>query len=156
MAKLPKSVINLPVTYKGIPVHEFMEKEGYGLVSRGKVRDTYDLGDGHYAVVASDRISIFDFVLPAIVPGKGETLTALTNFWLTEVLSPFRHHLIDGYPPLFNGDTPVCNQLDHRIPCNPAENRSMQGWCDDLIVNPEENIAGPDLFNVSVFAGIEP
>ncbi len=42
-----------------------------GLLHRGKVRDTYDLGDGRLLMVASDRISAFDVVLPTPVPDKG-------------------------------------------------------------------------------------
>src|SRR3954451_7532522 len=48
---------------------------------RGKVRDVYDLGDT-LAIVATDRISAFDWVLPTPIPGKGHVLTAMTAFWL--------------------------------------------------------------------------
>jgi len=48
---------------------------------RGKVRDVYDLGDT-LAVVATDRISAFDWVMPDGIPGKGRLLTAMTKFWL--------------------------------------------------------------------------
>lgn len=54
--------------------------EGYPC-RRGKVRDIYDLGD-RLVIVASDRISAFDWVLPTAIPDKGRVLTALTNFWL--------------------------------------------------------------------------
>ncbi|MFA6513778.1 MAG: phosphoribosylaminoimidazolesuccinocarboxamide synthase [Patescibacteria group bacterium] len=68
-------------------------------LSQGKVRDTWSLRNllGHdkfLLVVASDRISIFDYVLKALVPLKGVSLTVLTHFWLTEVLKDFPHHLI--------------------------------------------------------------
>ena len=46
----------------------------------GKVRDVYDLGD-RLAIVASDRISAFDWVMPTPIPGKGKLLTALSKFW---------------------------------------------------------------------------
>jgi phosphoribosylaminoimidazole-succinocarboxamide synthase len=58
---------------------------------RGKVRDVYDLGDT-LAVVATDRISAFDWVLPTGIPGKGRVLTALTVFWLNRLGVP--HHLL--------------------------------------------------------------
>ena len=48
---------------------------------RGKVRDTYDLGDGLLLMVATDRISAFDVVLPTPVPQKGEVLSRLSAFW---------------------------------------------------------------------------
>ena len=66
------------------------------LVHRGKVRDTYEV-PGHpdkLFVVATDRVSIFDFVLGVLVPQKGEVLVALTVFWLTEVLNGIDHHLL--------------------------------------------------------------
>src|SRR5216683_1379008 len=47
---------------------------------RGKVRDVYDLGD-RLVIVASDRISAFDWVLPTPIPDKGRVLTALSLFW---------------------------------------------------------------------------
>jgi phosphoribosylaminoimidazole-succinocarboxamide synthase len=53
---------------------------GYPL-RRGKVRDVYDLGD-ELIIVASDRISAFDWVMPTPIPGKGKLLTQLTQFWL--------------------------------------------------------------------------
>lgn len=57
--------------------------DGLPLLHRGKVRDTYDLGLGNLLVVATDAVSIFDFVLNALVPEKGYILTAMTHFWLT-------------------------------------------------------------------------
>src|SRR5438132_9988947 len=50
-------------------------------VRRGKVRDVYDLGD-RLVIVATDRISAFDWVLPTAIPDKGRVLTQLTLFWL--------------------------------------------------------------------------
>jgi len=54
---------------------------------RGKVRDVYDRGDGTLVFVASDRISAFDVVMTEPIPDKGRVLTAMTAFWLTEVLA---------------------------------------------------------------------
>jgi phosphoribosylaminoimidazole-succinocarboxamide synthase len=58
---------------------------------RGKVRDVYDLGDT-LAVVATDRISAFDWVMPNGIPGKGQVLTAMTAFWLKWLAVP--NHLL--------------------------------------------------------------
>lgn len=52
------------------------------LVHRGKVRDIYAVGDRHLLIVTTDRLSAFDVVLPRPIAGKGEVLTALTNFWM--------------------------------------------------------------------------
>lgn len=51
------------------------------LINRGKVRDIYAAGDDHLIIVASDRLSAFDVILPNPIPGKGAVLTALSNFW---------------------------------------------------------------------------
>jgi len=51
------------------------------LVNRGKVRDIYQVGDDQLLIVASDRISAFDLVLPQPIPGKGEGLTRVSDFW---------------------------------------------------------------------------
>lgn len=73
-----------------------LDRTGLSLVHVGKVRDTFrdDEDAGKRLVMASNRISAFDFVLPAIIPRKGEVLTALTHFWLTTVLRDLPHHLL--------------------------------------------------------------
>ena len=67
------------------------------LFRQGKVRDTYDLGD-HLLMVASDRVSAFDVVLPQPVPEKGRILTQMSTFWfnLTRELVP--NHLVSTDP----------------------------------------------------------
>ena len=69
---------------------------------RGKVRDVYDLGD-RLAIVATDRISAFDWVMPNGIPGKGRVLTDMTLFWLNFLQIP--NHLLsaklDDLPELF-------------------------------------------------------
>ena len=83
------------------PVMLRTEFPDLALYARGKVRDIYDFGD-RLLLVATDRISAFDVVLPTGIPGKGKVLTALSAFWfrLTEDLLP--NHLItievDAYP----------------------------------------------------------
>ncbi len=64
------------------------------LLYSGKVRDIYDAGDDRLLMVASDRISAFDVVLPQPIPHKGRVLTALTEFWLGEVADVAPNHLI--------------------------------------------------------------
>src|SRR5947199_8682305 len=69
---------------------------------RGKVRDVYDLGD-RLVIVASDRISAFDWVLPTPIPDKGRILTQMTLFWLKFLNVP--NHLLStdvkSLPPAF-------------------------------------------------------
>ena len=64
------------------------------LVRRGKVRDVYAVGGEHLLVVATDRISAFDCVLPTQIPRKGEVLTALSRFWFSRLAGVTPHHLV--------------------------------------------------------------
>ena len=63
-------------------------------IHSGKVRDVYDVGDGRLVMVASDRISAFDVVLPQPVPDKGRVLTGMTQFWSTQLADVAPTHLI--------------------------------------------------------------
>ncbi len=65
------------------------------LYRRGKVRDTYDLGDS-LLMVASDRISAYDVVLPSTIPLKGAILTQLSRFWFQRTTTIFPNHLISA------------------------------------------------------------
>ncbi len=66
---------------------------GVPLFRRGKVRDTYDLGD-RLLMIASDRLSAFDVVLPTPIPGKGIVLTQLSRFWFERSSHIIANHLI--------------------------------------------------------------
>lgn len=63
------------------------------LVQRGKVRDLYRVDDAHLLIVTTDRLSAFDVVLPQPIPGKGEVLTRLSNFWLRRTADLVPNHL---------------------------------------------------------------
>ena len=63
------------------------------LINRGKVRDIYDLGE-QLLIVATDRISAFDVVMPNPIPGKGRILTQLSKFWFSLMESLVPNHLI--------------------------------------------------------------
>ena len=65
-----------------------------GLIHRGKVRDTYDLGDDRLLMVASDRISAFDVVMDQPIPGKGIILTQMSAFWFGVIDYVMPNHLI--------------------------------------------------------------
>jgi phosphoribosylaminoimidazole-succinocarboxamide synthase len=64
------------------------------LIHRGKVRDVYEIDDRRLLLVATDRISAFDCVLPNPIPHKGAVLTALSAFWLRRLENLTAHHLI--------------------------------------------------------------
>ncbi len=63
------------------------------LLTRGKVRDIYAIDDGHMLIVTSDRLSAFDVVLPQAIPGKGEVLTRVANFWFERTGNIIPNHL---------------------------------------------------------------
>ncbi|MGB9715027.1 MAG: phosphoribosylaminoimidazolesuccinocarboxamide synthase [Thermodesulfovibrionales bacterium] len=63
------------------------------LLKRGKVRDIYDLGE-HLLIVATDRISAFDVILPNGIPGKGRVLTKISVFWFRQVEDIIKNHII--------------------------------------------------------------
>lgn len=63
------------------------------LLQRGKVRDIYSLDAAHLLIVTTDRLSAFDVVLPTPIPGKGEVLTRLANFWFTRTRHIVPNHL---------------------------------------------------------------
>jgi phosphoribosylaminoimidazole-succinocarboxamide synthase len=89
---------------------------GLPLFSRGKVREMYDLGD-HLLMVASDRISCFDVVLPTEIPGKGKVLTSLSAHWFKAMADIAPHHMVttsvDEFPA-------ICHRYRDRL-----EGRSM-------------------------------
>src|SRR5688572_12835850 len=66
---------------------------GLTLFNRGKVRDIYDFGD-KLLLVASDRISAFDVILPTLIPDKGKILTKLSEFWFGMIEDIVPHHLV--------------------------------------------------------------
>jgi phosphoribosylaminoimidazole-succinocarboxamide synthase len=87
---------------------------------QGKVRDIYDLGD-QLLIVASDRISAYDSILPTGIPGKGWVLTQLSAFWFDTLSRPAEHHLIstsardfpppfDAHPDLLDGRSMLCQK----------------------------------------------
>ena len=71
------------------------EFKNLNLVKRGKVRDIYDLGD-RLLMVATDRISAFDVIMPDPVPAKGKILTQISLFWFEIMESLLPHHVISG------------------------------------------------------------
>jgi len=69
------------------------------LFARGKVRDTYELSDDRLLMVATDRISAFDHVLPNGIPDRGKVLTQLSIFWFSQTHTFQDNHLVSGMVP---------------------------------------------------------
>jgi phosphoribosylaminoimidazole-succinocarboxamide synthase len=91
--------------------------DGASPVHSGKVRDLYELQDGPYAgnllMVASDRISAFDYVLDSTIPDKGEVLTRMSLWWFEQLsdLAP-NHILSTDVPAAVRGRAVICEKLD--------------------------------------------
>ena len=65
------------------------------LIARGKVRDIYDINDKYMLIVATDRLSAFDVILPDPIPGKGRVLTHISNFWFDKLGYIMPNHISD-------------------------------------------------------------
>ena len=73
----------------------------FSFLRRGKVRDVYSTDDYRYLlIVAGDRISAFDHVLPNDIPGKGSILTRLSNYWFDKTKMLINNHILDTQPSL--------------------------------------------------------
>jgi phosphoribosylaminoimidazole-succinocarboxamide synthase len=82
-------------------------------VHSGKVRDLYALPDGHLLMVASDRISAFDFVLETEIPDKGEILTRMSLWWFDQLADLVPNHVVStDVPEQFRGRAVVCERLE--------------------------------------------
>jgi phosphoribosylaminoimidazole-succinocarboxamide synthase len=84
-----------------MPVPETL---GARVLRSGKVRDLFDLPDGRIVLVATDRISAFDVVLPTEVPDKGRVLTGLSRFWFDRTSDTIPNHLLSTDPREVGGD----------------------------------------------------
>jgi len=102
---------------------------GLELYSRGKVRDIYDLGD-RLLMVASDRISAYDVVLPTEIPDKGKVLTGLSVFWFERTSEIVPNHLLStAVPEGVRGRAITVRKLDvFPVECVVRGYLSGSGW----------------------------
>jgi phosphoribosylaminoimidazole-succinocarboxamide synthase len=99
-------------------------------VGSGKVRELYALGDDRLLLVASDRISTFDVVLPTPIPDKGRVLTGLSAFWFARTSEIVPNHLLALRP---DGQSTECKRLEMLpIECVVRGYLSGSGWKDYL------------------------
>jgi phosphoribosylaminoimidazole-succinocarboxamide synthase len=104
-------------------------------VRSGKVRDLYELPDGRLVLVASDRISAFDVVLPTEIPDKGRVLTGLSRFWFAETAGIAPNHLLDTDPAIIKDAIEVA--LAERPPeaaALPATIGSLEEWRGRVLI----------------------
>ena len=89
------------------------EIEGASHLHSGKVRDLYELPDGNLLIVASDRISAFDYVLDTPIPDKGEILTRMSLWWFDQLAGLVHNHVVSTeVPETVRGRAVVCERLD--------------------------------------------
>ena len=87
--------------------------EGAEHVHSGKVRDLYRLADGNLLMVASDRISAYDFVLDSAIPDKGVVLTQMSLWWFDQLADLVPNHVVSTeVPEQVRGRAVVCESLD--------------------------------------------
>jgi len=97
----------------GPPTSEAPDIGGAEHLHSGKVRDLYRLADGRLLMVASDRISAFDFVLDTEIPDKGVILTQMSLWWFEQLRDLVPHHVVStDVPPSLKGRAVVCEHLD--------------------------------------------
>ena len=103
------------------------------LLSSGKVREVYELGDD-LLMVASDRISTYDVIHPTPIPGKGAVLTGVSDFWFERTSGIVANHLIsvtDGVPDEVRGRAMVVKRLEMLpIECIVRGYITGSGWSD--------------------------
>jgi phosphoribosylaminoimidazole-succinocarboxamide synthase len=86
--------------------------EGATHAHSGKVRDLYELPDGRLLMVASDRISAFDFILDTTIPDKGEILTRMSLWWFGQLADLVPHHVLStDVPEAVRGRAVICERL---------------------------------------------
>ncbi len=96
-----------------LTVHE-SHLPGLRLLHRGKVRDLYELDEQRLLMVATDRLSAFDVVLPDPIPGKGAVLTEVSRFWCHRLAAVCPNHLLDEPPEALLGDPAAQAQVRGR------------------------------------------
>ena len=110
------------------------------LIGSGKVRELYDLGSDGLLLVASDRISAFDVIMPNPIPQKGRVLTGMTLFWLEQTQAIVPNHLRGAWPgelpdeaadPELRGRAMLCERLEMLpIECVVRGYLAGSGWKD--------------------------
>jgi len=106
--------------------------DGWNHLRSGKVRDLYTNDSGHLLIVASDRISAFDYILPTLIPGKGKLLTQLSLFWFEMFADLVPNHLIStDVPAVFKDRAVIVKPLDmFPIECVARGYLAGSGWVE--------------------------
>jgi phosphoribosylaminoimidazole-succinocarboxamide synthase len=132
------------------------EIDGATHLHSGKVRDLYEVDEGPHAglllMVASDRISIFDFVLDTTIPDKGELLTRMSLWWFDQLSDLVPNHVVStDVPDAVRGRAVVCERLDmYAVECVARGYLTGSGLLDYVASGPDHAVCG-----VALPAGLE-
>ena len=96
----PRIVVPTGLLEPGRALSE-IEIPGAKTFRRGKVRSVFEAGPEHFVIVATDRLSAYDSVLPTPIPGKGAILSMISAFWMRILASAAPHHLVSDDPATF-------------------------------------------------------
>jgi phosphoribosylaminoimidazole-succinocarboxamide synthase len=111
-------------------------------IASGKVREMYAVGDDHVLIVATDRISAYDFILPTEIPDKGVVLTQMTLWWLEQLRDVVPNHLVTAdvndypadlhkYADALRGRSMLCRRLAmFPVECVARGYLAGSGWTD--------------------------
>ena len=96
-----------------LPQPDYTLPDGYTHIHSGKVRDLWTTPDNRLLVVATDRISAFDWILPTHIPDKGAILTSLSLWWFEQLADVVPNHVLSlDVPDAVRGRAMICERLD--------------------------------------------
>ncbi|MEY5145272.1 MAG: hypothetical protein RL745_641, partial [Actinomycetota bacterium] len=129
-----------------MPREDYELPAGYVHVHSGKVRDLWQSPDGNLLVVASDRISAYDWVLPTTIPDKGRVLTALSLWWFERLESIVPNHVISTEVPIgVAGRAMVCTPLImFPVECVARGYLDGSGWAEYQLTSSVCGVQLPD------------
>jgi phosphoribosylaminoimidazole-succinocarboxamide synthase len=122
--------------------------EGARHLHSGKVRDLYEITEGEYAgqllMVASDRISSFDYVLDSTIPDKGEILTRMSLWWFEQLADVVPNHVLSAdVPEAVKGRAVICRRLDmFPVECVARGYLTGSGLLDYEATGPDHSVCG--------------
>src|SRR3954463_5317023 len=111
-------------------------------IASGKVREMYAVDEDHVLIVATDRISAYDFILPTEIPDKGAVLTAMTLWWVDQLRDVVPNHLVTAnvadypadlhkYADALRGRSMLCRRLEmFPVECVARGYLAGSGWTD--------------------------
>jgi phosphoribosylaminoimidazole-succinocarboxamide synthase len=129
-----------------MPAHQYVHLLDQPLVHAGKVRELYAVGEDRLLMVATDRISAFDFVLDSLIPDKGRVLTQLSQWWFGQLNDLVPNHVLGlDVPEPVRGRAVLCERLEMiPVECVARGYLTGSGWLEYTESRTVCGIALPD------------